>query len=169
MQTMRITVAQTISFIVVLAFFVAKKAWQRQTFRGEPGPWGQAALKLLFVKQQVIMIVVTCCFFYAISRLPAFGGTSGKTLWFIKLNSQCVAADTTKLEILYAKCQFWSLLLCKKNEKILHLKWKKVWLVFATKRTINHIVWILKNKHPKWLIASNYKYTTCVASANFWL
>ena len=45
MQTMRITVAQTISFIVVLAFFVAKKAWQRQTFRGEPGPWGQAALK----------------------------------------------------------------------------------------------------------------------------
>ena len=45
MQTLRITIAQTISFIVVLAFFIAKKAWQRQTFRGEPGPWGQAAFK----------------------------------------------------------------------------------------------------------------------------
>ncbi len=45
MQTMRITIAQTLSFIVVLAFFVAKKAWQKQTFRGEPGPWGKAAFR----------------------------------------------------------------------------------------------------------------------------
>ena len=45
MQIMRITIAQTVSFLVVLGFFIAKKAWQKQTFRGEPGPWGQAAIK----------------------------------------------------------------------------------------------------------------------------
>ena len=45
MQTLRITIAQTLSFLVVLGFFIAKKAWQKQTFRGEPGPWGKAALK----------------------------------------------------------------------------------------------------------------------------